>query len=66
MEHFDIIKLGLILATQAEVEAMKAENYLRESQGLSLAYGSKSFQEMSEQFKNIVNYPNHRIDELIL
>ena len=59
MEPF---QLGLYLqhlfeamAVNAEIEAMKAENQYRESQGQSQAYPESAFQEKSQHLWGIAN-----------
>lgn len=43
MDHYTVKRLALILAVQARIEGMKAENMKREIQGESMAYGDKDF-----------------------
>lgn len=57
----NIIRYGLILQLQAEIEAMKVANFERELKGESLAYGEKAFREKADAFHNIIYCPN---DEL--
>jgi hypothetical protein len=51
MEESDIKRLGLILAIQAEIEGMKAENLLC---GDTPMYQNNRFLEKAEQLKSIV------------
>lgn len=45
----------LAMAIQAEIEGMKAENELRLSNNLSLAYNWKDFFDMSRQLEELAN-----------
>lgn len=45
----DVNKLATIYALVAEMEAMKAENKIREMQGKSLAYDESAFNMISQQ-----------------
>jgi len=51
MSEYDIKRLALIFAVQAEIEGMKAANVEREAQGYALAYGEKAFAEAAEELK---------------
>ena len=48
METSDVIRLGLILAVQAEIEGMKTANYQR-----SKLYTDDDFQAKAEELRNI-------------
>ena len=61
MEQYDVIRLGLILAQQAEIEGMKAENKIRELNNLSLAYGENEFWSKAEQIRNIAYCHNEQL-----
>ena len=54
MGHFDVLRLGLILATQAEIEGMKAENMQREAIGASMAFDEASFCNKADELRNLV------------
>ncbi len=53
MTDYGVQRLALVLAVQAEVEGMKAENLIREQQNLSPAYGRDNFEEMSGRLTNL-------------
>jgi len=55
MNGYDVKRLALILAVQAQIEGMKAENVERESLGHSVAYGDADFCCKSDELINIVN-----------
>jgi hypothetical protein len=51
----DAKKFGLILAIQAEIEGMKAENMLRQQTGEYVCYGQDCFFNKAEQFRELAN-----------
>lgn len=53
MTNYDIKRLALVLAVQAEIEGMKAENLQRDQQEMSPAYPNEMFQDMAEQLRNL-------------
>ena len=53
MNTYDVRRLALVLAEQAEIEGMKVENLTREQQGLTLAYTDENFAEVSENLRNL-------------
>ena len=53
MGEYDVRRLALILACQAEIEGMKAENKFREIQDQSLAYGEEAFNDKANELKNL-------------
>lgn len=53
MNNYDVKRLALILAIQAEIEGMKAENKERELLGHSLSYSEKQFQDKGLELKNL-------------
>lgn len=52
-EIYNVKRLALVLAVQAEIEGMKAQNIIREQRGDSLAYGEIQFSDKAEELKNI-------------
>lgn len=61
MNEYDIKRLALILAIQAEIEGMKAENLQREHQNYAVAYDDASFQEMAERLRNLAHCHNDQL-----
>lgn len=51
MTYEDIKRFALILAVQAEIEGMKAENEFRKQNGDSIAYRESHFQEKAEDLR---------------
>jgi hypothetical protein len=55
METNDVKRLALVLAVQAEVEGMKAENMQREQIGHSMAWTEADFCEKAEELRNLAH-----------
>ena len=53
MERYDVMRLALVLAKQAEIEGMKAENNFREHQNLAPAYGEEQFLNKAMDLQNL-------------
>jgi len=53
MTNYDVKRLALILAKQAEVEAMKAENKYREINEHDLSYTEDDFRIKAEELRNL-------------
>ena len=53
MNDSAVKRLALVLAIQAEIEAMKAANIERESGGLALAYDEGYFMSAAEDLRNL-------------
>jgi len=51
--YYDIKRLALVLATQAEIEGMKAANKQREIQNDSMAYPEDSFFDKANELRNL-------------
>ncbi len=51
MHHYDVKRLALILAIQAEIEGMKAENKQREQQGYSMAWTEVDFCQKASELR---------------
>jgi len=56
--YYNTIRLALILALQAEVEGMKAENVSREQQQLSIAYTEDAFQKKADAIRELAYKPD--------
>ena len=66
MNEYDIRRLAAILAIQADVEGMKAENMQREHLGQSMAYTDDDFHAMSEILTELATVSNDFVHEFIL
>lgn len=51
--HYAVKRLALVLATQAEIEGMKAENMQRQAQGDSMAFTEKDFSDKAMDLRNL-------------
>lgn len=61
MNEYDIKRLALVLAIQAEIEGMKAENILKEQNEEAPAYGSKAFNEAARQLIDLAYKHNEQL-----
>ena len=61
MNEYDVKRLALVLALQAEIEGMKAENTARERQNYAVAYDESAFQEMAEKLRNVAYCHNEQL-----
>lgn len=61
MNEYDVKRLALVLALQAEIEGMKAENVTRERHGLAVAYDEGAFAEMAEKLRNLAYAHNEQL-----
>lgn len=53
MNDYTVRRLALVLAVQAEIEGMKAENMRREQQGCSMAWTETDFCQKAEELRNL-------------
>ena len=53
MESSDVVRLGLILAVQAEIEGMKITNSERDMPSEAAAYPQEHFDGKAEELRNI-------------
>lgn len=53
MDCYDVKRLGLIFAVQAEIEGMKADNLQCEHRGESLAWDESSFCEKAVELRAV-------------
>jgi hypothetical protein len=61
MNEYDIKRLALVLAVQAEIEGMKALNKQRELDNASLGYGEIDFIYMADELRNIAGKHNEQL-----
>jgi len=54
MNNYDVRRLALVLAIQAEIEGMKAENKYREINCHDLTYGDGDFEVKATELRNLV------------
>lgn len=60
-EYYNVKRLALILAVQAEIEGMKAENMLRELVDSAPAYGDGDFQDKADELRNLAYAPDEQL-----
>ena len=53
MTQYDVKRLALVLAIQAEIEGMKAFNLIRESNGMAIGYDEDQFFMKAEELRNL-------------
>lgn len=61
MNEYDVKRMALVLALQAEIEGMKAENAQRQLWLRDLAYNEGDFQEMAEKIRNVAYCHNEQL-----
>lgn len=61
MNEYDVKRLALVLALQAEIEGMKTENIARINQNYAIAYDEAAFQEMAERLRNVAYCHNEQL-----
>lgn len=60
-EFYNVKRLALILALQAEIEGMKAENMQREQLNHSMAYNDNDFQAKAEELRSLAYAHNEQL-----
>lgn len=61
-EYYNIKRLALVLAVQAEIEAMKLDNEIRKSQGLdTFNYQPENFLGKAEELRKIAYAHNDQL-----
>ena len=61
MDHYDVKRLALVLALQAEIEGMKADNSYRERRGESQAYDGEDFSTKSDELETLAHAHNEQL-----
>ena len=61
MTNQGVKRLALVLAINAEIEGMKAENAQREQLGNSVACGDYSFQIKADELRKIANKTDEQV-----
>lgn len=62
MNGYDVKRLALILALQAEIEAMKAENAKMEHENNDVIYDGSDFSEMADKLRNLAYCRNEQLN----
>ena len=60
-EYYNVKRLALVLAVQAEIEGMKADNLIREQNNESLAYNGAEFDCKAEELKSFAYAHNEQL-----
>ena len=61
MNEYDVKRLALVLAVQAEIESMKAENQQRDVEGNSPTYKKEAFNIKAEELRNLAYAHNEQL-----
>lgn len=61
MDHYDVKRLALVLAVQAEIDGMKAENKQRELWLHELTYKETDFQDKASELLNLAHAHNDQL-----
>jgi hypothetical protein len=61
MEKFDVKRLALVLAVQAEIEGMKVANSVKEANGFSPAYGHDHFFDKAEELRILASKHDNQL-----
>jgi len=61
MTTYDIKRLALVLAVQADIEGMKVENLIRTSNGLSPAYSEDAFDRKANELRYLADVHDEQL-----
>jgi hypothetical protein len=61
MDQYDVKRLALVLAIQAEIEGMKAFNQQRAVLNESPGYNQSEFNDMAQQLRNLAYLHNDQL-----
>ena len=61
MNTYDVKRLALILAKQAEIEAMKADNSVAVINGCMIPYCGDVFLDKANDLENLANIPDEQL-----
>ncbi|HPT69347.1 MAG TPA: hypothetical protein PKW50_04315 [Syntrophomonas sp.] len=65
MNEYDIKRLAMILAEQADVEGMKAANMQRKHCDESMAYNDADFSDKADSLRQLASISNDNLERLI-
>ena len=60
-DFYNVKRLAFILAVQAEIEGMKAENMNRDQLNHSMAYTEKDFNDKAEELRSLAYAHNEQL-----
>lgn len=61
MTEYDVKRLALVLAIQAEIEGMKSANAKREQRGESIEWDESSFQGKAIELRDLAYKHDHQL-----
>ena len=61
MDDYTVKRLALVLSVQADIEAMKAENDRRKSEGMAQAYDEQMFYRKAEELRVLAYKHNEQL-----
>jgi len=61
MTEYDVKRFALVSAVNAEIDGMKADNNIRELNGLIPCYDSSSFEYKANELRNIAAMHDHQL-----
>lgn len=61
MNEYDVKRLAAVLAVQAEIEGMKAENLFRENMGKRIAYDESPFYDCARRLEHLATCKNEQL-----
>lgn len=61
MDYYDVKRLALVLAVQAEIDGMKAENMQRKIEGNSMAFTESDFNDKAIDLRNLAYAHNEQL-----
>ena len=61
MDSYDVRRLALVLAVQAEIEGMRVENIMSKYYTRTIVYDEKKFKEKAEQLRNLAASHNEQL-----
>ena len=61
MNEYDVKRLALVFAIQAEIEGMKAENIIRTNSNYALAYNVEEFDNKATELRQIASMHNDQL-----
>ena len=61
MNEYDVKRLALVLAVQAEIEGMKVENLIRDSMNYVMTYDEEDFSQCAEKLRDLARKGNDQL-----
>jgi hypothetical protein len=64
MDHYAVKRLALILAVEAELDAMRLENFNRQQNQYAEAYGAEELYAKAEELRALAHAHNDQLDSI--